>query len=84
MSVPTGKHEFQDYIKSMADTTLFELAKSVIKKNEQEKTNFLHDSQWQNRYIYTEFSNRDKIGAYFMAYNTVMLQIGKPSSVIKS
>lgn len=82
--IPTGKNDFEIYIKSLADTTLFELAKDIIKKNEQENTNYLHDSQWQNRFIYTEFCNRNKVGAYYMAYNTVMLQIGKPRSVIKS
>ena len=79
-----GKHDFEQKLYGMADTILWELARETIRLSEREMGNPSHASHWQNRYIYSQFCNRNKIAAYYNAYNLETLAMGKNRSQIKS
>ena len=79
-----GKRDFEEKIHGLADTILWELAREVIRDTERNLGNPNFAAHWHNRYIYSEFCGRNKIAAYYNAYNLETLAMGKNRSQIQS
>lgn len=79
-----GKHDFEQKLYGLADTILWEVAREVIRLTEGRLGNPNDPVHWQNRYIYSQFCNRNKIAAYYNAYNLETLAMGKHRSQINS
>ena len=78
-----SRWEFQDTLRSMADTRLYEMSLDIIKRLEIDKGN---PAMKHNGKIYCiqRVLRRNKATIYYDAHNQVMLMIGKPKAIIRN
>lgn len=71
-------------LRTVADTVLYEMAQKVVHDLERDKwEHTVGEAAKLNAAIYSEFVRRDKIKAYYEAFNSTMKNLGKFKSEIR-
>lgn len=81
-----NRWKYEEYIRGLADTCLYEETLKIIKEVERHSAEggmSASDCHNMNTIIFTEFARRDKHQKYYDAFNQVQLQCGRKAALVK-